>query len=204
MSLELYLAFVGAVAVLMLIPGPNVALIVANAVAHGSRFGLLTVAGTSAAIVVQLGLTALGLAGLLGAFGFAFAWVRWAGVIYLVWLGIASWRAPAVDDALEQPAPRSARRTILRAFLVSLSNPKTLLFYGALFPQFISPSADVNGQIALLSATFLVLAIGIDSVWALAAGQVRRFRLFPSVWRDRVSGGLLIGAAAGLAFARSR
>jgi len=74
-------AFMLATLVLLLIPGPNVALIVANSVAYGARYGLLTVAGTSAAMVVQLGLTGLGMAGLLGVAGSLFGWVRWLGVI---------------------------------------------------------------------------------------------------------------------------
>ena len=121
----------------MLVPGPNVALIVANAVAHGRRYGLLTVAGTSAAMVPQLALTVLGMTGVLLVMAYAFEWLRWIGVAYLVYLGIRTWRAPAVDLTRVAPEPRSARSIFLRGFLVSLSNPKTLLFYGAFFPQFV-------------------------------------------------------------------
>src|SRR6185369_16297618 len=94
---SLYLAFIAAVTVLMVIPGPNVALIVANSVAHGSRYGLLTVAGTSTAMLLQLGLVAVGMTPLLGALGSWFELLRWIGVAYLVYLGIREWRAPAVD-----------------------------------------------------------------------------------------------------------
>ena len=93
-DLHLYLAFVAAVTVLMLIPGPNVALIVANSVTYGFRYGLLTVAGTSSAMLVQLALTALGMTELLGQLGSWFDWIRWIGVAYLVYLGITTWRAP--------------------------------------------------------------------------------------------------------------
>src|SRR3954447_2971348 len=90
-------AFVLAVAVLMLIPGPNVALIVANSLAYGARWGLLTVLATSTASMLQLGLVALGMASLLGELGGWFEWIRWAGVAYLVLLGIQQWRAAPVD-----------------------------------------------------------------------------------------------------------
>src|SRR5579863_8208069 len=93
----LFLAFVAAVVLLMLIPGPNVALIVANSVAYGPRYGLLTVAGASSAMVAQLALTALGMTELLGALGLWFAWLRWVGVVYLIYLGLAQWFAPATD-----------------------------------------------------------------------------------------------------------
>ena len=131
MSLELYLAFAAATAVLMAIPGPNVALIVAGSVAHGPRHGLATVAGTSAAMVVQLAVVALGMAQVLGRLGGWFEWVRWIGVAYLLWLGVRAWRAPA--EVLSQagaPAP-STRRAFVRGLIVSLTNPKTLFFYGA-------------------------------------------------------------------------
>ena len=90
--------------ILIVIPGPNVALIVANSVAHGARFGLLTVAGTSSAVVVHLALTVLGATVVLNFLAASFDWLRWLGVAYLVWLGIAAWRAPVVDLGAGRPA----------------------------------------------------------------------------------------------------
>ena len=199
---HLFLAFVLAVTVLMLIPGPNVALIVANSVSYGPRYGLLTVVGTSAAMVVQLALTVLGMTELLGTLGSWFEWIRWIGVVYLVYLGIAQWRAPPVNLAAVAPEPKSPRAMLTRALLVSLTNPKTLFFYGAFFPQFVVPSREVGPQVAILSATFLALAILVDGCWALAAGRVRGLLAVHGRLRNRISGGLLIGAGIGLAFAR--
>src|SRR5215467_3038978 len=106
MPLELYLAFVAATAILMVIPGPNVALIVANSVAHGTRFGLLTVAATSSAVVVHLSLTVIGATAVLAFLAASFDWLRWLGVAYLVWLGGAAWRAPTVDLSGTKPQMR--------------------------------------------------------------------------------------------------
>ena len=195
-------AFALAVVVLMLIPGPNVALIVANSVAYGRRYGLLTVAGTSTATVAQLGLTGLGLAGMLGSLGHGFAWVRWIGAAYLVWLGIQQWRAAPIDLSRTPPQPRSARAIFGRAVLVSLTNPKTLLFYGAFFPQFVTPGPGAVAQVAVLSAVFLALAIGFDSLWALAAAWARGALAMRGRLRNRLSGGVLVGAGVGLALAR--
>jgi len=200
----LFLAFAAAVTILMLIPGPNVALIIANSVAYGPRYGLLTVAGTSSAMVVQLGLTALGMTEMLGALGVWFGWLRWIGVAYLVWLGIAQWRAPADDLTKTRPEPRSARAIYLRALLVSLTNPKTLFFYGAFFPQFVSPGAHAGTQIALLSATFLALAVLVDGGWALAAGRARGLLASRGRLRNRLSGSFLIGAGTALALVRTK
>lgn len=201
-DLHLFAAFVAAVTVLMLIPGPNVALIVANSVAHGARYGLLTVLGTSGAMVLQLAVAALGMTELLGTLGGWFEDVRWIGVAYLLWLGVAYWRAAPADLTRTVPETKSPRAMVLRALLVSLSNPKTLLFYGAFFPQFLSGGPDLGGEIALLSATFLALAVLVDGGWALLAARARRFLSARGRLRNRLSGGLLIGAGVGLALAR--
>ena len=201
-DMHLYFAFVLAVTILMLIPGPNVALIVANSVAHGPRYGLLTVAGTSSAMVLQLALTVLGMTELLGTLGTWFEWIRWIGVAYLIYLGVAQWRAPPVNFAEVAPEPKSARTMFTRALLVSLTNPKTLFFYGAFFPQFVVTGRNVDAQVAILTATFLVLAILLDGCWALAAGRARGLLTVHGRLRNRISGGLLIGAGIGLAFAR--
>jgi homoserine/homoserine lactone efflux protein len=202
MSVEVYLAFCAATVALMLVPGPNVALIVANAVAHGRRYGLLTVAGTSTAMVPQLALTVLGMTGVLLVMAYAFAWLRWIGVAYLVYLGIRTWRAPAVNLTRVAPEPRSARSIFLRGFLVSLSNPKTLLFYGAFFPQFVTANANLGAQLALLSVTFLALAVTLDSCWALAAGRFRGVLAVRGTLRNRLTGGCYLAAALGLATVR--
>jgi homoserine/homoserine lactone efflux protein len=203
-ALSLFLTFAAAVTLLMLIPGPNVALIIANSVAYGSRFGLLTVAGTSTAMVVQLGLTALGMTEILGTLGLWFAWLRWVGVFYLLYLGITQWRAPAVDLTTTRPEPKSARAIFMRALLVSLTNPKTLLFYGAFFPQFVDTGRPVGLQIAILSVTFLALAVVVDGGWALVAGRARGVLASRGRLRNRLSGGLLIGAGTALALTRTK
>ena len=203
--LPLLLPFVGAsVVLMMLIPGPNVALIVATSVGQGTLSGLLTVAGTASAMAAQLVAVGLGLAGLLGTLGHAFEWVRWIGAAYLVLLGIRQWRAPPADLIQTAPLDRSRRRVWTRAFLVSLFNPKTLLFYGAFFPQFVSPRAHAGAQAATLCVAFLLVAVVVDSLWALAAGRARPLLSRHARWRNRVSGSVLIGAGAGLALTRGR
>ena len=200
--LELYLAFIAATSVLMVIPGPNVALIVANSVAHGTRYGLLTVAATSTAVVIHLSLTVLGASAVLDMLAAGFDWLRWLGVAYLVWLGIGTWRAPPADLATTVPQARSARVIYARGFLVGLTNPKTILFYGAFFPQFITPGPTAGDQLLLLAATFLAVALVFDSSWAVLAGRLRSALALHARLRNRVSGGLLVGAGVGLAFAR--
>ncbi len=148
MPIGLSLAFVAATAVLVVIPGPNVALVVANSVAYGRRFGLVTAAGTtSAALLPQLAFITLGMTGSLILAGRFFDWVRWAGVAYLAYLGVTAWRAPVLDLTQVVPEPRSARAIFARGVLVSLTNPKSLLCHGAFFPQFITPGPHLLRQI---------------------------------------------------------
>jgi homoserine/homoserine lactone efflux protein len=204
MPLDLYLAFVLASAVLILIPGPNVTLLVANSLAYGARRALATLAGTSSAIALQLVVTVLGMTSLMLVLATWFEWLRWAGVLYLVYLGVQQWRAPPV--ALEDVDPQAiATRTLFwRGFLVSATNPKTLLFYAAFFPQFVDPASAPLPQLLLMSITFLGLAIVLDCGYALLAGRLRR--LFRgrrrARLRNRLTGSLLIGAGLGLALAR--
>ena len=188
----LFLAFLAAVSVLLLLPGPNVAVITANSLAYGPKYGLLAVAGTSSAMVVQLGLTALGIDEILGPLSVWLGRLRWLGVIYLVGLGLVQWRAAASHPTAAGPAPKSPGAIYLKALLVSLTNPKTLLFYAAFFPQFLSPARPLVPQLALLSGTFLGLAIVIDSSWALAASRVRRLLVTHVLIRQRLSGGILV------------
>jgi len=199
MDLGLYAAFVGAVVALALLPGPNVALVVANSVAYGPRYGMLTLAGTSAALMLQLAVTGLGLTELLRSAGSAFEVLRWVGVGYLLLLGVIQWRAAVVDLTQVRPEPRSVRAILVRAAFVSLTNPKTLLFFAAFFPQFISTAHPPGPQVVLLSLTFLVVIVAVDSCWALLAGRARKLLARHGRLRNRISGGLLVGAGLGLA-----
>ena len=201
---SLFAAFIATVAVLMLMPGPNVALIVSNSVAYGPKYGLLTVAGTSSAMVFQLAMTTLGMTQALGALGAWFEALRWIAVAYLIMLGVKQWRASPIDLSKVQPEPRSANAIYWRALFVSMTNPKTLLFYGAFFPQFIDTKRDAGPQLALLCATFLALAILIDSAWAFLSGRARWMLASRGRLRNRVAGGVLIGAGAALALARTK
>lgn len=203
MSPDLYVAFVAASALLIAIPGPNVALIVANSVAHGARYGLMTVAGTASAMVVQLALVVLGASAVLGLLAELFDGLRWLGVAYLVWLGMRIWRSAATDLQATAAEPRALPAIFIRGFAVSLTNPKTLIFYAAFLPQFVRADAgDARHQLLVLAGTFLVVAVLLDGTWALLASRLRGLLRARARLRNRLTGGLLIGAGIGLAFAR--
>ena len=202
MSVELYLAFVAASALLVLTPGPMVAYLVATTLSHGLRHGLMALIGSAAASAVQLAVVVAGLSLILAAAGEAFVWLKWIGVLYLVYLGVKALREPA--DPLEPAlvAQRSARRTVLEAFLVNLTNPKALLFHGAFLPLFVSPGAPATPQLVLLAVTFVVVAAVLDGCWALFAARLKPLLARIGRWRHRITGGVLLAAAGGLALVR--
>lgn len=201
-ELDLFAAFILASALLILVPGPNVALIVSHSVAYGTRYGLLTVAATTSVQIIPLSLVALGMSAAVALIADWFEWLRWIGVVYLIALGVGAWRAPE-NHPIEQGRKTHTGRTILvRSMLVAATNPKTLLFYGAFLPQFINADRPALSQFAILSATFLLIALGGDGLWAIAAGRARGLLAHTARIRNRIAGALLIGAGLGLAFAR--
>jgi len=122
----------------------------------------------------------------------------------LVWRpALRTWRAAASDLSGIAAEPRSARAIFARGFLVSLANPKTLLFYAAFLPQFVSADSEqATRQLLLLSATFLVIAVLLDGAWALLAARLRSLLQARARLRNRLTGALLMGAGVGLALAR--
>jgi threonine/homoserine/homoserine lactone efflux protein len=203
MELHLFLAFVAATAIMIALPGPSVLLTVAHSISFGWRAALATVAGETAGIAVQLTIAAVGLTSLLNVVAGAFAWLRWAGAAYLVYLGIRQWRgagAPVVID----PAAVSRSNLFLQGLVVTIPNPKSLVFIAAFLPQFIDAARPPGLQLACIVPTFLVITFGVTSVWALLAGNVRELLQRRGAWRPvlRTAGGLMIIAGVGLAVMR--
>ena len=205
MSLNLYLAFVAACIALALLPGPVVTLIIANGLRHGTRAALINVAGAQTGLAIVIGIVAVGLASLMATMGYWFDWVRFAGAAYLVWLGIKLIREPVEGVKSDAPPPPPRGGFFLQGFLVLLSNPKVLVFFGAFIPQFMDMSQDHFPQVALLGVTFMVIAASTDAVYAVLAGRARTFfsaRRTRMV--SRVSGGFMIGGGIWLALMRAR
>jgi threonine/homoserine/homoserine lactone efflux protein len=205
MSLQLYLAFVAACIALALLPGPIVTLVIANGLRHGTRAALTNIAGVQLGVAIVMGILAIGLTSLMATMGYWFDWVRFAGAAYLVWLGIKLIRAPVEGVGAEASPPPPRGGFFLQGFVVTLSNPKLLVFFGAFIPQFVDMSKDHVPQVALLGVTFMITGAVTDSIYALLAG---RARLFFSKQRtrllSRISGGFMIGGGIWLALTRAR
>jgi threonine/homoserine/homoserine lactone efflux protein len=202
MSIELYAAYLVACLVIVIVPGPTVTLIIANSIRHGTRAGLANVLGTQLGLALMIGVVGIGLTSLIEAMGHWFDWLRVAGAAYLVWLGWKMIRSSGEDGKAAAPKPPRGG-FLTQGVLVALSNPKTLIFFGAFFPQFIDPARDHGLQILIMGLTAMLVAAFSDSAYALAAGRAgralsaKRVRLM-----SRLSGGFLIGGGVWLAFSR--
>jgi threonine/homoserine/homoserine lactone efflux protein len=204
MSLELYLAYLLACFVVVIVPGPTVSLIVANSITHGTRAGLLNVAGTQAGLGTMMLIVLVGLTSLIETMGHWFELVRFVGAAYLVWLGWKLIRNPgALGDPQRTSAPRGG--FFLQGFLVLMSNPKALLMFGAFVPQFVEPQGDYGRQVVLLGLTAMATATIFDSLYAILTGRARAW-LTPARVElvSRLSGGFLIGGGIWLALSRTR
>lgn len=205
MSMQAYLAFVAACIALALLPGPIVTLVIANGLRHGTRAALTNILGVQVGLLIVIGILAVGLTSLMATMGYWFNWVRFAGAAYLVWLGIKLIRSPVAGVDTDAPPPPPRGGFLLQGFVVALSNPKLLVFFGAFIPQFMDMSKDHLSQVLVLGITFMVLAGLTDGIYALLAGQVRSFfSARRTRMMSRVSGGFMIGGGIWLALTRAK
>jgi threonine/homoserine/homoserine lactone efflux protein len=195
-SVDRLLAFALASAVLIVVPGPGVLFVVGRALAHGRRTALATVLGHAAGNYVVAACVALGLGTLLERSAAVFLVLKAAGAAYLVWLGVqAIRRRRTLADALgAAAAPGSSRRALREGFVVGVTNPKALILFGAVLPQFVDRSSGhVPGQMLLLAAVSVGIGLASDGVWGVAASGVRTwFARSPRRYE-------LVGGAGGLA-----
>ena len=199
MTLEIYLAYLAVCAVFFLSPpGPSHLLMIANAARHGAGRAMFTATGDLTANALQMIAAGLGLVAIIAVSDTAIDVVKWAGVAYLVWMGLRTFRTGRSDAGAEAAAP-SSRALWFQGFFTSASNPKAVVFFAALFPQFIDPSAALWPQIAILGGTYLF----IDGVMLTLYGLVAERALGPLARNprllNRISGSLMIGAASLLA-----
>lgn len=189
-------------------PGPNMLFAMNTGLRFGPRRAVWAGAGMCVALAGMAAVSALGLGAVLASSAIAFELLRWAGVAYLVWLGIQSWRAPveaggqrraAAGDSAAEP-----RRLFLRGTLVSLSNPKAIVVMTALFPQFIDAALPLAPQLAILVTTMVAIEFGWIMAYATGGDTLAARLTSVSATRllNRFSGGLLIGAGGLLALAR--
>ncbi|ETX01505.1 LysE family translocator [Candidatus Entotheonella palauensis] len=197
MSLELWLAFVVAAGTLIAIPGPTNFMVMGYGLRAGSKAAMNTVFGVVPAVTLQMILSFLGLGAMLAASATLFALMKWAGAIYLIYLGIQQWRSKPELDATQPTVHQTSNwQIIANAFTVTFLNPKGIVFFVAFMPQFMTSEAPALPQMLLLGATFNTLVIPLNTAYAVLAGTLRQTIDNRGTLHmlNRAGGGMLIGA----------
>lgn len=196
MPFELWLAFVAASTALLLIPGPTVLLVLSYALSQGKRVALASAAGVALGDLIAMTVSLMGLGALVLASAALFTVLKWIGAVYLVWMGIKLLRAPRTEG-LETVATSAAtsRRVFGHAAAVTALNPKSIAFFIAFVPQFVSVNAPLLPQFTILIATFVGLATLNALAYAILADRLRMTIKRPAVitWLTRAGGVALVG-----------
>lgn len=203
MSLHTWLAFAGASIILLLIPGPTILLVIGDTLAHRGRSAWSTVAGVAAGDITSMSISLAGAGALLAASAEVFTLLKLAGGLYLIYLGaksvLGAWRMRG--DAQQATLPtqqKSNRGRFLSAWAVTALNPKSIVFFVAFVPQFISADHGFVSQCAILLPTFVLLASANAAMYSLAARRLSNRLVSPAAQRyfGYAGGAVLIGAGA--------
>jgi len=175
MSVEIWIAFVSASIVLLMIPGPTILTVISYSISHGNKAKIPLILAVALGDSTALALSLLGLGTLLAESAFWFQAVKWAGGLYLIYLGLKLLMAGVKPSALESnKETASGYKLFINTYLVTALNPKGIIFFVAFVPQFININADVNAQLWVLASTFVLLATLNASLYALFAGKAQR------------------------------
>ncbi|AKJ29949.1 LysE family transporter [Caldimonas brevitalea] len=205
MSWDAWWAFFFAVWVIALSPGAGAVLSMSHGLSYGLARASVTILGLQVGLLFVLGVAGAGLGALLVASETAFTVVKVVGALYLLWLGLQQWRAPAVArTGAVAAAPLSARRRFLTGVLTNATNPKGILFTVAVLPQFIDPARPPALQLAIMGATMTCVDLIVMHSYAGLAAHLQRWLRSARAqrWQNRFFGGVLMAVGAALFFVR--
>ncbi len=204
-DLQIWIAFIIAAEAILIMPGPTDMVVVSYALSRGRRSAWASVPGVALGDATALILSLLGLGAVLMASADLFSALKIAGAIYLIYLGIKTWRAP-VPETIDDDAPlqRSAWRIAAHTYLATALNPSGIVFYVAFFPQFLTAERPLLPQVATFGATFIIMGSINSALYATLAVQVRRLMKGYRARRNmnRTAGGILIATSGVLGFAK--
>ncbi|MEO0484824.1 MAG: LysE family translocator [Pseudomonadota bacterium] len=204
MTFDLWLAFVAASTALLLIPGPTVLLVLSYALSQGRRVAVASAAGVALGDLIAMSAALLGLGAIIATSALAFTILKWVGAAYLIWLGFRMLRSAGAAPSLTDAPQTEARGIFGHAALVTALNPKSIGFFVAFVPQFITPDAAFAPQAAVLIATFVGLAALNVLAYALAADAMRARLARPSVIKRLTQAGGVTLMAMGILTATLR
>jgi len=196
MNTELWLAYVTTVLILMSTPGPSHLLMLSNSLGNGFNRSLATAAGDLSANVVQMTVASLGLVSLIHSSQEFFVVIKWMGVSYLIFMGVMKFRKRFDPSVAVLSRIRTLRSLYWQGFMTSAANPKAVIFFAALFPQFVNPAAQTGKQFLILGVTYLIIDACFLTVYGGFAGWIEsRFWHHVGHHMNQISGALLVGAA---------
>lgn len=205
MDIEVWFAYLATAIVFSLAPGSGTVNSISNGMVYGWRKSLASIAGLQVGLTVHILLVGVGLGTIVAQSATAFTLIKWVGVAYLVWLGFQKWRERAALDVTAKAAQVSAWQLFRQAVLVNLTNPKTIVFLVALFPQFLNPAAPQQLQLVVLGITTVVIdalvMLFYVSLAARLTGYIRSARVMKGL--NRLFGSMFIGCGALLATAQA-
>ncbi|MBX7451198.1 LysE family transporter [Mycolicibacterium sp. 3033] len=206
MTWQMWLAFFGAAIVIAVSPGAGAVQSMATGATHGIKRGYWSIAGLEAGLVLQLALVAVGLGAAVSNSILAFTIIKWLGVAYLAYLAVRQWRAATVDlvSRLDDASGGGRSALLVRGFLVNASNPKALVFFLAVMPQFVVPTAPLLPQYLAIGVTMVLVDLVVMGVYTGLAVRLLTWLRTPRQQRalNRVFSGLFAGAAVVLALVR--
>lgn len=197
MDLNIWLAWCLACVVISITPGAGAINTMSNGIQYGVRHSLPAIFGQQLGLLIQFIIVGAGLGSVLASSDTLFEWVRWLGVLYLVWLGVQKWRAPCLSIKTSERCDLAYARRFWQSTLVNLTNPKATIFLLALLPQFIDLSRSQWPQISLMTLTSLIIDIAVMLGFATLATSIAQWLSSErhQHWLNRFFGTLFIAAA---------
>jgi homoserine/homoserine lactone efflux protein len=206
MAWQVWLAFFGAAVAISVTPGAGAIQSMATGLTHGVRRGYWSILGLEIGVMLQLALVAVGLGAAVASSVLAFNIIKWIGVAYLIYLAVRQWRTAAVDLREQVGASGDGRRLalVVRGFLVNSTNPKSLVFFLAMLPQFVVPTAPLLKQYLAIGATMIVVDLVVMGLYTGLAARLLRWLHTPrqQTVLNRLFSGLFAAAALVLSFVR--
>ena len=205
MSLEFFLIYSVTVFVASIVPGPSMLLALTHGMKYGAKRTIASALGNVSITLIQAAISIAGLGAILLASEGLFNVIKWAGAAYLIYVGLSIWRSPRISLSKEASRHSHAkpplRKMFLQAAFVTAGNPKAIVFFTAVFPQFIDPNAAYLPQFGMLMGTGGIIAFGCFMLYAMGGQKIVKLFSETTVnkYFNRVIGGTFIGAGIGLA-----
>ncbi len=205
MDTHVWLAYVATAIIFSLAPGSGTVNSISNGLSYGTRKSLAAIAGLQIGLAIHIMLVGAGIGALVAQSALAFTVIKWVGAVYLVWLGIQKWRDRSSLVADTSAHTQSAGALLRKAVLINLTNPKSIVFLVALFPQFLDPAGDQTTQLWVLGLTTVLIDSVVMLGYTSLASQMGRFIRSERVMHkiNRVFGSMFMGCGVMLAAAKA-